>query len=521
MSAPALLLANAGWQVHAQGVENLFRAWRSWDDLGLASGFAAHAGFPVAPYRVRDTVRRDRDPKFRAYRSWLLATISESEIGPLQFWKTLRSDSAPPGADWLAARRFDDTGRALLAGMIFRALKGTAPFLIFWLAVLTTLPVLIWTAFEFVRANHPVAGAVFLLGLVCSAFVVELLLLGYSPAGFHLVALLTLVPLATYAVLGHPTIRGLILRAGAAGSLLGLCILCRATGVLLLPGFALALWIGASRASAVRGGTVLRFGGRAAVTGAGLCLLLIPYLGLRAVSNGLVNRTLRRHALDEVSQFHDPALLLWKGLGDYDRTKGYSFDDAGGVKAMIRAAGRTDRESEVLLRSVIRRDIQADPLWYAGILAKRAIATVSLYKLWPWAPLSGSSIVPARSPNEGVTDNYYLMIAQADWVSLGPWTVEAPLALLLIPTLILLALSCVPNSAPRVGSQAAAAREALPLLACIALAVLPTPVLITTATAFEPECFVVVHLLALAFLVDGVLSLDRGRIDRASSPAAA
>lgn len=267
------------------------------------------------------------------------------------------------------------------------------------LAVLALLPVLAWTLFEFRAAGHAVAGTIFVLAVSCSAFVLDLLSLGYSAAGVHLVGLLTLVPLATYAVLGQPTVRGLLFRAGIAGCLLGPCVLCRGTGLLFLPGFALALAIGATRVS------------------------------------------FATHA------------ILPPGL----------------------------------------------------------MATVSLHKLWPWARRDGTSIVPASSPNEGVTDNYYLMTAQADWLTLGRWTGEAPIALLLAPTLLLLAAASVPVAWTRLGPLAARARQALPLLACVALAALPTPVFITTATAFETECFVVVHFLALAFMAEGFLSRGPNR----------
>jgi hypothetical protein len=50
---------------------------------------------------------------------------------------------------------------------------------------------------------------------------------------------------------------------------------------------------------------------------------------------------------------------------------------------------------------------------------------------------------------------------------------------------------------------AQAARFALPVMTLVALGVLATPVLITTATALEPQCFVIVHFVALAFLAEG------------------
>src|SRR5206468_12338898 len=142
---------------------------------------------------------------------------------------------------------------------------------------------------------------------------------------------------------------------------------------------------------------------------------------------------------------------------------------------LVGTTGSAARENEVVLRGFLLRDIRADPGWYAGILARRVAATVSLYKLWPWPPLGGASIVAARSDNEGVTDNYYSMIAQADWIGLGPWTAEAPMALVLAPTLLLLGLCCLPRATPRWEAPVSRARRALPVLACAALAVLPAP----------------------------------------------
>jgi hypothetical protein len=65
-------------------------------------------------------------------------------------------------------------------------------------------------------------------------------------------------------------------------------------------------------------------------------------------------------------------------------------------------------------------------------------------------------------------------------------------------------LGLLPPSARREG-----VRQGLLVLGCVALGALPAPVLVTTASAFEVESFVVVHLLAAAFLLQAVV--DRVR----------
>jgi hypothetical protein len=79
---------------------------------------------------------------------------------------------------------------------------------------------------------------------------------------------------------------------------------------------------------------------------------------------------------------------------------------------------------------------------------------------------------------------------------------------LLAPVLILMAAACVRAREGRLAILASRARRALLLLACLALAILPVPVLITTATALETECFVLVHFLALALLVESLRALS-------------
>jgi hypothetical protein len=461
----------------------------------------------VAPYRVRDYVRRERDPRFRAFKDGLLAEISEKDLRPTSFWKTFNPDAVAPDGRWLVASRFDDTGRALFLGLAFKALGGAAPFLLFWLGILAALPVMAWIALEFAAAGHPLTGVIFFAATGCSAFVLDLLSLGYSAVAFHLVALLVLIALATYAVLGQPTARGLVARAAVSAAVIGICALCRGTVPFLLPAFALALVVGVRRAAlgastALHSDRLRRVGLWAGAMG----LLLVPYLGLRAWSDHMVATTRDAYGRDQRPLYHDPALLVWKGLGDFDRTKGYQFGDKSGEEAIagLDPDKRAHRAGEVRLRETILGDVREDPLWLAGILAKRVSATVSLYKLWPWAPRDGISFFPATSANEGVIDSYYTLTKQADWFAIGRSSAEAPVAVLLAPILILIAAAGVRAREGRLAIVATRARRALLLLACLALGVLPVPVMITTATALETECFVLVHFLALGLLVESL-----------------
>jgi len=510
-------IANAAFRLDGCGTEQLFKYWRSFDDFAIAAGYAARGTFPVAPYRVRDHVRRERDPRFRAFKESLLAGIDENDLRPVRFWKTFPPEAVAPDGRWLVASRFDDTGRALFLGLAFRTLGGAAPFLLFWLGALAALPVVVWIAAEFARAGQTLTGVVFLAAAGCSAFVLDLLSLGYSAGAFHLVELLVLVALATYAVLGRPSWRGLLARSAVSGGAFAICALCRGTVPFLLPGFALALLVAASRV-ALGAPSRFRMGlRRFALWAAAMALLVIPYLGLLTWSDHLVATARDAYGRELQPQYHDPALLLWKGLGDFDRTKGYAFADKAGEDAIagLDPDKRAHRDSEVRLRETIWSDARSDPLWLAGILAKRFLATVSLYKLWPWAPRDGISFYPAASPNEGVIDNYYTLTKQADWLALGPWSMEVPVALLLLPMVALLAAACVPATWKRLGGVGANARRSLLLLACLALAILPVPVVITTATALEAECFVLVHFLALALLVQSA----RAGVERQPSAA--
>lgn len=135
-----------------------------------------------------------------------MAETAANEVRPSAFWGTFPAAHLSADNRWLVAKRFDDTGRALFLGLAFRALGGAAPYLIFWLGVLAALPILIWVALELAAVRQAVAGAIFVVAVSSSAFVLDALSLGYSAIGFHIVALLGLLPLAVYGVLDRKSV---------------------------------------------------------------------------------------------------------------------------------------------------------------------------------------------------------------------------------------------------------------------------------------------------------------------------
>lgn len=515
LAAPAaLFLANFGWSVGHRTQEDLFLHWRAYDDVALATGYAARGLFPVAPYRVRDFVRRERDPRFVAFKAKLLHDAAAADVRPMAFWRTVRARSLSNDRRWLLSKRFDDNGRALLLGLAFRGMGGTAPYLLFWLAGLLFLPIMSWTAAELAAAGYRCAGFVFAAILGASAFVVDVLALGYSAAGFHLAALLTVVAVGVYVVLGSPTVRGVLLRCALAGAVFGVCGVCRGTTPFIFLGVLAVAVLGGRRAALSGTGRLDGGGARFLVGAAALILFIAPWPVLRSLTQDLVVRTRAVYGWGPEAQFHDPALLVWKGLGDFDRSKGYAFRDKAGEQAIRRAnAGlHAERHGEIHLRQIILGDIRTDPAWYAAILAKRFLSTLVLYKLWPWAPRDGVSIFSAESHNEGVIDNYYRLTSQADWFRVGSWQGEAPISLLLAPLAAFLVAAFDPRPSRGLQPLVEAARRSVPLLGALILAVLPSPVMITTATALEPQFIVVVYFLALALLVDGLWrSRDAGR----------
>ncbi len=124
--------------------------------------------------------------------------------------------------------------------------------------------------------------------------------------------------------------------------------------------------------------------------------------------------------------------------------------------------------------------------------------TLTQWKLHPYGPTDGISIAPQTSENEGLTDAYYAMVTPLDVFVLGGWRREVRLEWLWLPPLALVAAWGV---ARRRGLTETARRlgGALLLLACLALATLPVPVLISTSSTFETQAFAFVYFCGVAF----------------------
>jgi len=186
------------------------------------------------------------------------------------------------------------------------------------------------------------------------------------------------------------------------------CALLRSGVLFLLPGFLLALLLGFRRLLG-RDPTEHRgLSKRAqAVAGALLVVLfVVPYL----VSNWAY------------PQRHGAWPAIWEGLGDFDRTKGHTWSDGAAWEAVRNAreeatpmprtgeqlvAALSGPESQAILRRQVLTHIREDPVWFARILARRLVATVTQAKLWPLTSRDGLWMQRSTSPNEGSIDKYY------------------------------------------------------------------------------------------------------------------
>ena len=198
---------------------------------------------------------------------------------------------------------------------------------------------------------------------------------------------------------------------------------------------------------------------------------------------------------------------LWEGLGDFDRTHGHAWSDPEAEKVSREAGGGAlwTPASEAVFRRIVLDDVGRHPGWYAGILLKRAGATLVQWKLWPRRASSGSPIRRSTSENEGFMDKYYGYAATADHAGLLGLRVELPVAVMLLPAVLLAGLALR-------GEAREVARRQLLVLGCVAVATLGVPVLISTAAAQEAQAFCFVYVMGLGFVVQEGIFYGRVRV---------
>jgi len=430
---------------------------RLWSDQALATTALVKARTgSVAPYRTGNP------QSVATCQRLIVERVNVLGIRPWQFWRTIRAEPFIRERIHHEPAPYDDPGRAFLLGSAFRILGGVSPYLVFWLAPLVGAPVLAWTIAELCGSGHTGAAVAFGCLLVLSPFVVEVLALSRSPVGFYLVAWLALVALAVFAMLGTPpTPRSLLLRSGLTGVVFAMCAFCRIGSLLLAPGVALAIAVGARRTTSPRR------------------MLLAAASGLLFIAPCLVVRSERSH---------DRWQPLWEGLGDFDRTHAFTWSDPVAEEWAVRHGAHlwTD-EGETAFRADLRATIRREPRWFAGILAQRLWETISQHKLWPRNATDGFWMERSTSTNEGFMDKYYTYTETVDFLGWGSHVIEMPMALLSLPTLALLLR--------RGGDR---------LVLTAAAAAVFVPVLITTASGQETQAFALVYFLGLAFAIETV-----------------
>jgi hypothetical protein len=490
-------------QVEGLDLRQLKWGRRFWEDTGAAIGAYLDARFPgLAPAPDAATIDEALRTRRRQELRDLLAERVETEgIHPQQFWKTIAFKGLRHRRPaLLPVRGFEDKGRARLVSWGYRLVGGVAPFLLSWTGALVYLPTLAWACVELARWGRPAAAVVLpLLSALCP-YVTASLTLSHSGMGMYLAALAALIGLSAYASCGTVTPLGLTWRALALGALWALCIACRNSAVMTLPGFLLAFAIGVARLAQ----PLSRRRGVALVVGLGL-LFVMPQLALRDSGDRAV------------------WFGLWEGLADFDRTKGHVWKDAEATAAYERA-GHDVRKGELwvgpvaepFFREQVLGHIREDPAWFAGIVTHRLWATLSFEKLWPRQARDGRYLA-AADPQAGDIDAYYRLVPTVDWVGWGQPCFELPVGLFLVPLGLLLLLAALATALGR--SASAHLRRSLLVPGCVALAALASPVVISTASGTEPQAIILVHFVAAGLLLDARSSVAlRPPPSRAASP---
>ena len=462
-------------------------SWRFWDDMYV--GISRYLDWNYGPKPQSG----DPDDDIARFRDLLVWKAGEAGIHPTQFWRTITP------APFLQVRHrtwippLEDAGRPIVLAAAFTLRRGIAPYLLIWIGTLASIPVLAWILWEARAGGVLLAGSVFVALCVLSPFVVESLSLAHSAAGFYLVAALLLVALGLYAFLGRDlSPRGFAVRAAAASLGFALSCVCRAGTLLMAPAFGVAVFAAFVR---VFPRYAQGSGARRVALAAILAVAFVaPYVLVRP------------------PQHHNFWMSYWQGLGDYGGDRGYAWQDRE-LKRWLVAQGRTafkhpryvSREDDAYMGEAVRRDIRSDPLWFVGILGRRFVDTVSLAKLAPFGPWDGYSIEPPEW--------HYKYTTPADWLGYGRRKLEVPTFCLWAGTLLLL-LWWVHAARRSREALKRSLEDRLALVLTLAAATLPLPVLMTTAAGIETETFVLVHFLALGFVVERVSTLWAPRSPR-------
>jgi hypothetical protein len=491
----ALLLAAAasGLLLHRAApfrTEPVWRAhsgWRYRDDTTIA--IARYVAWSQGPL-VNDPRPNDLEALESVWYPLLKRLTQHDRIEPRQFWRTVPLRPFTRTRQPYEVPVFEDPGRAIVLAAGFVLLGGISPYLLLWLGPLLAVPALGWMALELGLARRPLAAGVFAFACASSPYIIESLSLPHSAIAFYLLALVGLQALAVYALLGTGrSVPGFWARFALASGVFAVCTICRGGTLAFLPAFLLVMLVAARR---VFGGEQWRSPPRLAVAAVILSgAFVAPYVALRP------------------SQQHNVWLGVWEGLGDFATERGYSWYDTG-ANAFLRANGIEPFSDprhvlslhEEFFRRVVLADIRKDPRWYLGVLARRVVATVGLTHLSPWGPRDGASLEQPRF--------HYKYTTPADWVYVGEDYLELPvsclwgaLAVVALGAALALALRrrwpALGPAASRLGAEAG-------VLSVGTLAVLPVPVLISTASGLETEAFVLVCFAAVAFLLDGGLA---------------